>query len=84
MFKRSRNLEFDHFVCRFAVLVRIRSTVFVFVVALVKKDAGLLGRVELYFNGVWRTVCHDYWEQNAQFVQGDLNVMVICRMIGYT
>jgi len=37
------------------------------------------GRLEIYKDGQWGTVCDDGWETN-----GEENAMVVCRMLNFT
>ena len=46
-----------------------------FTVRLVDGPTNLEGRVEVYHNGVWGTVCHDGWDwNNAQVVCNELDL----------
>ena len=48
---------------------------FYLAVRLVEGNALNRGRVEILHNGVWGTICHDYWEMS------DANVL--CRQLGF-
>ena len=56
--------------------VSFKSKFFYFAVRLNGTGNPGSGRVEVYFNGVWGTVCGDLWDINDGHV--------VCRMLGYT
>lgn len=34
------------------------------------------GRIEICYNGVWGSVCHDFWD--------DTDATIVCNQLGYT
>ena len=45
-------------------------------IRLVGSTSSLEGRVEMCYDGVWGTVCSDYWET--------VEASVVCRQLGYS
>ena len=48
---------------------------FYFTVRLIDGNAPHEGRVEIFYDGVWGTICHDYWEL--------AEANVVCRQLGF-
>jgi len=42
---------------------------------LVEGTSALRGRLEIFHQGIWGTVCDDYWDKN--------DTMVACRQLGF-
>ena len=51
---------------------------------LVDGDTPRSGRLEIYFNGEWGTICDDGWESFSDPVIRQANADVACRQLGYT
>ena len=56
--------------------VSSKTETFYIVVRLIGNRSSLSGRVEVYYEGVWGTVCDDSWDINDGHV--------VCRMLGQT